>query len=642
MAIRKIAAVLLFLLLVPAVCAQTATIDVPAVDDAGNGIMTTVEVEIVPGEGRVLVNSAPLIGLETQDSERVAVKIASEYADFNFSKHDIIFTVMADAAVVEGPSAGAAMAVVIIAALEDTPIREDASITGTLQVDGSISYVGDILEKAETAADSNKTLFLIPAGQSYTAVAVPITETIYPGWEITKQTTTYVNVAEYAEESWGMTVLEVPNIYEAVRILLHGYNNISSPLEAPATPTGPAEGEPSVPAPIEFPNLTISAEEPLAVPQHIEPMAQMADEQIEEAIQILADAQYELTTNSLDEDLTEYLQKMLNTAYKDIERARDAREKGVLYGAANFAFRSTSNSQAVFDIAYYESLESSKEQAYYLGDRIAEANKLLDSTEEKLGNVQRYVNDPGSYEWAVAAEERLVQAQELLDRRSNNSITIFQNLALIEGWAEISGSLYDVAAEESSDKYIDTSVYQNESEEALFRAAAELEHYGITTLFGPAWYAEVAAREYQNEWYLASYLDASVSVSRVEAGIELNTRSWEDLALYISSEIQNVETYDTVWGTMYRDYAEYTLAYAVANQDTGFLKESLEYARQAEVFAETAEDVRYLPSGPRPLIEDIAEEDVLWLILFFIAVMFTGIFFGYMMIVSKPRKRKHK
>ena len=612
-------AVLLLLLTSPAWAQQFSSIDVPAVDEDGAGIMTVIEVEVVPGRGRILVNSAPLVGLETQDSERVAIDIASEYTGFDFSESDVIFSVISNASVVEGPSAGAAMAVATIATLQGMPVRDDAVITGTIQVDGSISEVGEIIKKGEAAAAANKTLYLIPAGQGSYPLVVPVTEEVYPGWEVTRQTVAYVDVAEYARDQWNMTVIEVPNIYEAVRILVYGYNNLSMPFEAEV-------------------ESVYSGDRP-AVPPQIEPMEALADEEIQRAVEMLALAQAELTLSSLEPSMAESLQGMLDYAQEDLETARNARLMGVLYGAANFAFKSRTSSRTVLDMVIYESFASGEEKVEYLGDRIVEADSTLSYTEEKLGDVQDYVNDQGSYEWAVGAEQRLTQAQERFERHPDEASEIFYDLALVEEWSRIAELMYDISVEKSTGKYIDTSAYKNQSEDVILRAAAELDHYEMSSPFGPKWYAEVAAREYNNKWYLTSYLDASITVNRIESGIELNTRSWEDLVVYITAEVQEVETYDTVWGTLYKDYAEFTLSYAVSHQDKEFLKEALRYARQAELFAETAEDIRYLPVEPKPLIEDIPDEDIFWLAVLSIVIMFTGIFLGYAVYRTK---RKHK
>jgi len=63
-------------------------INVVGVDNHGQGIMGNVTVEIQPGKGRVLVDTTPLQGIYTQDSERIAVKVASDTTGFDFSNYD--------------------------------------------------------------------------------------------------------------------------------------------------------------------------------------------------------------------------------------------------------------------------------------------------------------------------------------------------------------------------------------------------------------------------------------------------------------------------------------------------------------------------------------------------------------------------
>jgi len=50
--------------------------NVVGVDTHGNGIIGNVTVEIQDGKGRILVDTTPLQGIYTQNSERVAVQVA--------------------------------------------------------------------------------------------------------------------------------------------------------------------------------------------------------------------------------------------------------------------------------------------------------------------------------------------------------------------------------------------------------------------------------------------------------------------------------------------------------------------------------------------------------------------------------------
>ncbi len=143
-----------------------ATLKIPAVDDQGNGVVTSLDVEILPGSGRILTNIDKLLfWVDTQTSIRTAKGVAEEYTHIDLSKYDIIYSVRANATVIEGGSAGAALAVATIAAIENTPLKQDVIMTGTINPDGTIGSVGEVLAKAKAAKDVGATTFLTPPKQ---------------------------------------------------------------------------------------------------------------------------------------------------------------------------------------------------------------------------------------------------------------------------------------------------------------------------------------------------------------------------------------------------------------------------------------------------------------------------------------------
>jgi Lon-like ATP-dependent protease len=63
---------------------------------------------------------------------------------------------------VDGPSAGAAMAIAAISALTDRPIDGSCAVTGEITVHGAIRAVGGVPEKVEAARQSGLTRVFIP------------------------------------------------------------------------------------------------------------------------------------------------------------------------------------------------------------------------------------------------------------------------------------------------------------------------------------------------------------------------------------------------------------------------------------------------------------------------------------------------
>ena len=142
------------------------TIKVPAVDMNGNGVLTTLIVDAMPGKGRTLVDiNQILFWTDTQNSINTAKKVAENMTGLDLSKYDIVYSIQANASLIEGPSAGAAMGIATILELQNEPINEDVTITGTMSDDGRIGQVSGIVAKAKAAKDAGMDLILVPKGQ---------------------------------------------------------------------------------------------------------------------------------------------------------------------------------------------------------------------------------------------------------------------------------------------------------------------------------------------------------------------------------------------------------------------------------------------------------------------------------------------
>ncbi|MBI4020169.1 MAG: hypothetical protein HY367_02455 [Candidatus Aenigmarchaeota archaeon] len=143
------------------------SIRVPAVDQDGKGVSTVLFVQAAPGSGRALVSIDNILFFtDTQSSIRTAKDVAEEVTGVDISKFDFIYTIDAEASVIEGPSAGAALTIATISAIEEKDIRPDVMITGTINHDGTIGPVGGILEKGLAAKEAGATIFLVPLGQA--------------------------------------------------------------------------------------------------------------------------------------------------------------------------------------------------------------------------------------------------------------------------------------------------------------------------------------------------------------------------------------------------------------------------------------------------------------------------------------------
>ncbi|MEM7824012.1 MAG: S16 family serine protease [Candidatus Aenigmatarchaeota archaeon] len=196
-------------------------INVPAIDKEGKGVATLLTVEIKPGSGRILTNIDKLLfWVDTQASIQTAKAVAENYTGVNTDSIDIIYTITTDnATVIGGPSAGAALTLATIAALEHKQLNSSVMITGTINDDGSIGPVGGVLEKAKAAKNVGATLFLVPSGEGTETLLKPIEKCVQKPRFVYCETR-YESVTISIGEAAGIDVKEVATIAEAAQYLL--------------------------------------------------------------------------------------------------------------------------------------------------------------------------------------------------------------------------------------------------------------------------------------------------------------------------------------------------------------------------------------------------------------------------------------
>ncbi len=141
------------------------------------------------------------IGAQWHASGWEAVLIASMLTGTDPTAYEFDFT---NQGYIDGPSAGGLMTVAVLAALRgDTP-RPDATMTGTINPDGTIGPVGGIPHKMQGAARLGKKLVLVPLGQHF---------------DQDLNTKQMVDVVAEGK-SLGMDVREVGNVYDAYELIV--------------------------------------------------------------------------------------------------------------------------------------------------------------------------------------------------------------------------------------------------------------------------------------------------------------------------------------------------------------------------------------------------------------------------------------
>ena len=131
------------------------------------GVTADLFLETKPGTGKIFIESNPLTKLDTQISTRFAKEIACSYSGEECRNVDFFYTIKADATIVGGPSAGAAIAALTVAVLKDAELNQSVAITGTINSGNVVGSVAGIQEKVEAAAQSGLRKVMIPKGENF-------------------------------------------------------------------------------------------------------------------------------------------------------------------------------------------------------------------------------------------------------------------------------------------------------------------------------------------------------------------------------------------------------------------------------------------------------------------------------------------
>jgi predicted S18 family serine protease len=165
------------------------------------------------------VDTQPLMGLVFQDAANTAVFVAQNRTGVSLAGSDVIFSISAPGQVpaVDGPSAGALMTLLAISAIDGKPLREDVTLTGTIDKEGKVGAIGGIPEKAQAAKDAGKSLILIP-GENAKLVRYTPEERQYYGFTVIQEVASTVDAKSYVETTIGEPVQYVDTIDDVVRI----------------------------------------------------------------------------------------------------------------------------------------------------------------------------------------------------------------------------------------------------------------------------------------------------------------------------------------------------------------------------------------------------------------------------------------
>ncbi len=211
------------------------TLNVAAVSTSGEGVLGKLDVKVVKGSGRVYISTSPATEVDVQGAARMAAFVSTLLLGLDYSSYDYYYTLEAPSIIVGGPSAGAAMALATIAALNGLDCNTRNVITGMVYLDSTIGPVGGLKKKLEAVASGGGKLFIVPQGQLVYTSYERMAENIGP-LVVIKTVPVKVNLSEEGARL-GVTVKEAGSILEAAPMLL-GLNITLNTSAKPVKATG--------------------------------------------------------------------------------------------------------------------------------------------------------------------------------------------------------------------------------------------------------------------------------------------------------------------------------------------------------------------------------------------------------------------
>ena len=183
-------------------------------DNGETGSYINAQVIVTNGTGHVFVDTNPYTQVDLQGSARIAAMVASDVLGVDEKSYDFYYIIEIDSPMIGGPSAGGALTVATIAAMNNWSIKPGVAMTGMIDPDETIGPVGGIPFKLEAAASRNTILFLVPQGQLI--VNTTNVTTIRQGHIITTRSTEETVDLNQLGKKLNVTVKEVSTIQDAV------------------------------------------------------------------------------------------------------------------------------------------------------------------------------------------------------------------------------------------------------------------------------------------------------------------------------------------------------------------------------------------------------------------------------------------
>lgn len=593
-----------FLLLNVSAIITDSQIKLIAVTPDGQGTDANLNIHIKSGSGRLWSSLNSLVGTSTQNTEKVAVELLSNYYK-NYKKYDYLFEIESEAKIVDGPSAGLPITLALIKMVTDKPLPNYVSGTGTIASNGNIGKVGSVLEKTRYASEIGVKVFFVPKSE----IDVVVNENN----EVKK-----VNLSEYAYNKYKIKVIGIGNIKEALKYNLEDYENIKLNFDSDAKEEliyNPPDSK---------------------LQTNLEEFKKYIIE-YEKETELNYDVVSNLLTNTTikDNDLITQLFGLMSDAKETIALGKSANEKNYLYSSANHLFLANISLNLIKDI-----LEN---------ENVLKDGKIIDNKTKVLKeNVIDYDGMPcNTYEWYIGSQERYLWAQnkinEILSTPSSDLSTNLIKLRSYEEakeWLKIAELFKKYAKKDSC--YIDDSKYFTSNQDIL----KELEKAQIVIqkyeLYDSDKWRIGALDANVKSWHITSIFESAITLALVNTHLELKDKNLSTIKEHTETTINSINTKNYIWPNLYLQHANYLynegkfsednnklehaeLAYFSAYQLALFSKNLLSVIEDLEINKQNITYTKIVKNSTNVNTEDLYFKVI---ILFIIIILILGITLG--------------
>ncbi len=390
--------ILIFANLSFAVCNGEASHFIPAVVEEGGGLVG-IHVKAVPGIGEVYITTFPHTGVVTQQSIDNAVAYVFSKVNQPFSECNILVSIDGNIAeYVDGPSAGIALSVLTYAAVENQPIRNDATVTGSVDKSGNVGRVGGLYEKARAISKDHIKYFLTPQHTLHERVLL-----------------------SHIKQISNIEIIEIDNADEAIDFMVFNKSIEKKLLVAPdrSLPNIPFYDSSDLQ---DFRNITLD----------------LIDLENTEVNKIPEN----------DQDIKEIKDLFLN----EINRQQKLVEKGYTFSAANDAFLDYIDASTVVDVSNPDAVDLKKKYVSIKAclDSLPNNKKTDNDFEWLIGSDLRKA-------WAVQKIDSLdINGKQLAEEK----YFLYNELMYGDAWCKISGLLAKNGLRLEGGKEIDETAWK--------------------------------------------------------------------------------------------------------------------------------------------------------------------------------------